>query len=83
MVDLGKQTTNSCGDLIFSSHMTFILSFVICYTYYGKVRLSLQASDAASLRVPTGPPHFVLWAGRSQSFEGPVTHYGCRGSCSR
>lgn len=37
VVNLGRQTSHSCGDLIFSSHITFILSFVICHTYYSKV----------------------------------------------
>lgn len=37
VVNLGRQTSRSCGDLIFSSHITFILSFVICHTYYSKV----------------------------------------------
>jgi hypothetical protein len=38
IVDFRRQASFSCGDLIFSSHTTFILSFVIAYTYYGKVR---------------------------------------------
>jgi hypothetical protein len=36
VVDIRRQATNSCGDLIFSSHTTFIVSFVVNYTYYGK-----------------------------------------------
>ena len=37
VVDFRRQAAYSCGDLIFSSHMTFILTFVISYTYHGKV----------------------------------------------
>ena len=36
VVDVQRQSSHSCGDLVFSSHTTFILSFVLCYTYYGK-----------------------------------------------
>eukprot|EP00892_Ulva_mutabilis_P001579 jgi/Ulvmu1/11421/UM075_0085.1 len=34
--NFGRQTSRSCGDLIFSSHITFILSFVIGHSYYSK-----------------------------------------------
>ena len=35
VVNIGRQTTRSCGDLIFSSHTIFILSFAIIYSRYG------------------------------------------------
>jgi hypothetical protein len=35
VVDLGRQTTHGCGDLIFSSHTTFALVGVLTYTEYG------------------------------------------------
>ena len=41
IVDFRRQASFSCGDLIFSSHTTFILSFVISYTYHGRVRTSM------------------------------------------
>lgn len=37
VVDLGRQTTHGCGDLIFSSHTTFALVGVLTYTEYGAV----------------------------------------------
>lgn len=36
IVDVQRQSGHSCGDLIFSSHTTFILSFVLAYHYYGR-----------------------------------------------
>jgi hypothetical protein len=37
-VDLGRQTTHGCGDLVFSSHTTFVLVGVLTYTEYGGSR---------------------------------------------
>lgn len=36
VVDLGRQTTHGCGDLIFSSHTTFVLVGVLTFTEYGE-----------------------------------------------
>eukprot|EP01024_Parvocaulis_polyphysoides_P044555 TRINITY_DN41129_c0_g1_i1.p1 TRINITY_DN41129_c0_g1~~TRINITY_DN41129_c0_g1_i1.p1 ORF type:complete len:230 (-),score=4.18 TRINITY_DN41129_c0_g1_i1:71-712(-) len=38
VVDLQRQAAHSCGDLIFSSHTTFILMVVLTYTRYGELR---------------------------------------------
>lgn len=35
VVDLGTQATHGCGDLIFSSHTTFVLVGMLTYTEYG------------------------------------------------
>lgn len=40
IVDLGRQTTHGCGDLIFSSHTTFALVGVLTYTEYGAVLIT-------------------------------------------
>lgn len=37
VVDIGRQATHGCGDLIFSSHTTFVLVGVLTYTEYGEV----------------------------------------------
>ncbi|KAL3130946.1 hypothetical protein ABBQ38_000269 [Trebouxia sp. C0009 RCD-2024] len=37
IVDLGRQTTHGCGDLIFSSHTTFALVGMLTYTEYGAI----------------------------------------------
>jgi len=39
VVDLGRQATHGCGDLIFSSHTTFILVGVLTFTEYGNTLL--------------------------------------------
>lgn len=36
VVDVGRQATHGCGDLIFSSHTTFVLTGVLTYTEYGQ-----------------------------------------------
>lgn len=36
VVDLGRQATHGCGDLIFSSHTTFVLTGVLTFTEYGE-----------------------------------------------
>jgi hypothetical protein len=38
-VDLGRQATHGCGDLIFSSHTTFVLVGVLTFTEYGETLL--------------------------------------------
>eukprot|EP01025_Chloroclados_australasicus_P023883 TRINITY_DN24071_c0_g1_i3.p1 TRINITY_DN24071_c0_g1~~TRINITY_DN24071_c0_g1_i3.p1 ORF type:complete len:314 (-),score=10.04 TRINITY_DN24071_c0_g1_i3:545-1486(-) len=38
VVDVQRQSTHSCGDLIFSSHTTFILMIVLTYTKYGEFK---------------------------------------------
>lgn len=38
-VDLGRQATHGCGDLIFSSHTTFVLVGVLTFTEYGQTLL--------------------------------------------
>jgi hypothetical protein len=43
VVDLGRQATHGCGDLIFSSHTTFVLVGVLTFTEYGET-LMLKAS---------------------------------------
>ncbi|KAF6254779.1 PAP2 superfamily C-terminal-domain-containing protein [Scenedesmus sp. NREL 46B-D3] len=48
VVDVGRQVATSCGDLIFSSHMTFILTGVLAYTHYGSKRLVKAAAWAAA-----------------------------------
>lgn len=35
VVDLGRQATHGCGDLIFSSHTTFVMVGVLTFTEYG------------------------------------------------
>lgn len=35
VVDVGRQSTHGCGDLIFSSHTTFVLVGVLTFTEYG------------------------------------------------
>lgn len=37
VVDIGRQATHGCGDLIFSSHTTFVLVGVLTYTEYGEI----------------------------------------------
>ncbi len=37
-VDVGRQSTHGCGDLIFSSHTTFALVGTLTYTEYGSIR---------------------------------------------
>ena len=54
-LDLRRQAMYSCGDLIFSSHMTFILAFVICYTYHGRVRRPAAASAAPCAALQSAP----------------------------
>jgi hypothetical protein len=39
VVDLGRQATHGCGDLIFSSHTTFVLVGVLTFTEYGNTLL--------------------------------------------
>jgi sphingomyelin synthase-related protein 1 len=39
VVDLGRQATHGCGDLIFSSHTTFVLVGVLTFTEYGETLL--------------------------------------------
>ncbi|KAL4451693.1 hypothetical protein ABPG75_007355 [Micractinium tetrahymenae] len=36
VVDVGRQATHGCGDLIFSSHTTFVLTGVLTFTEYGE-----------------------------------------------
>lgn len=36
VVDVGRQATHGCGDLIFSSHTTFVLVGVLTFTEYGE-----------------------------------------------
>lgn len=48
VVDVRRQVATSCGDLIFSSHMTFILTGVLAYTHYGSKRLVKAAAWAAA-----------------------------------
>lgn len=36
VVDVGRQSTHGCGDLIFSSHTTFVLVGVLTFTEYGQ-----------------------------------------------
>ncbi|KAH7617669.1 putativeceramide inositolphosphotransferase [Nannochloris sp. 'desiccata'] len=38
-VDVGRQATHGCGDLIFSSHTTFVLVGVLTFTEYGETLL--------------------------------------------
>ncbi|EFJ40981.1 hypothetical protein VOLCADRAFT_84244 [Volvox carteri f. nagariensis] len=38
VVDVGRQVSKSCGDLIFSSHTTFILTGILAYNEYGFLR---------------------------------------------
>ncbi|GLC41044.1 hypothetical protein PLESTB_000949300 [Pleodorina starrii] len=37
VVDVGRQVSKSCGDLIFSSHTTFMLTGVLAYNEYGSL----------------------------------------------
>jgi PAP2 superfamily C-terminal len=37
VVDVKRQSTHGCGDLIFSSHTTFMLVGVLTYTEYGSI----------------------------------------------
>lgn len=37
IVDVGRQVSKSCGDLIFSSHTTFMLTGILAYNEYGSV----------------------------------------------
>ncbi|GIM17430.1 hypothetical protein Vretimale_19969 [Volvox reticuliferus] len=37
VVDVGRQVSKSCGDLIFSSHTTFMLTGILAYNEYGSV----------------------------------------------
>ncbi|KAI3437763.1 hypothetical protein D9Q98_000210 [Chlorella vulgaris] len=39
VVDLGRQATHGCGDLVFSSHTTFVLTGVLTFTEYGETLL--------------------------------------------
>nr|BBC28460.1 hypothetical protein, homolog of Volvox carteri MTF1733/MTM1058 [Yamagishiella unicocca] len=39
MVDVGRQVSKSCGDLIFSSHTTFMLTGILAYNEYGSLAL--------------------------------------------
>ena len=57
------QATHGCGDLIFSSHTTFMLVGLLTYTEYGtrlpiKVRHSIACS-CRSLRVPLSTPELI------------------------
>jgi hypothetical protein len=36
VIDLGRQATHGCGDLIFSSHTTFVLVGCLTFTEYGE-----------------------------------------------
>nr|BCL66110.1 hypothetical protein [Volvox africanus] len=37
VVDVGRQVSKSCGDLIFSSHTTFMLTGILAYNEYGSL----------------------------------------------
>lgn len=37
VVDVGRQATHGCGDLIFSSHTTFVLVGMLTFTEYGEL----------------------------------------------
>lgn len=39
LVDISRQATHGCGDLIFSSHTTFVLVGMLTYTEYGEILL--------------------------------------------
>lgn len=60
-MDVGRQATHGCGDLIFSSHTTFVLTGVLTFTEYGEtlvikvlVVLTVLTRAAAAARVPRG-----------------------------
>ena len=36
IVNVGRQASKGCGDLIFSSHLTFLLTFAWFYCYMGR-----------------------------------------------
>nr|ADI46956.1 MTM1058 [Volvox carteri f. nagariensis] len=44
VVDVSRQVSKSCGDLIFSSHTTFILTGILAYNEYGSLLVVKSAS---------------------------------------
>ncbi len=46
LVDVSRQVNRGCGDLIFSSHVTFILTIVLTYCRYGEWRAAKAAGWA-------------------------------------
>lgn len=74
VLDIRRQSTRSCGDLIFSSHTTFILSFVLAFNYYGRVRLS-KPSMHFSLTENRGAIHLNSNSIRYHSFV--LRRMGC------
>eukprot|EP00475_Leptophrys_vorax_P001778 TRINITY_DN10993_c0_g1_i2.p1 TRINITY_DN10993_c0_g1~~TRINITY_DN10993_c0_g1_i2.p1 ORF type:complete len:361 (-),score=2.83 TRINITY_DN10993_c0_g1_i2:108-1190(-) len=55
---------HSCGDLIFSSHMTFMLTFIITYTKYGTTSLfkylAWLAAVAQSVLIVASRKHYTV-----------------------
>ena len=57
VVDVGRQSTHGCGDLIFSSHTTFVLVGVLTFTEYGSTLLiKVGANPGAGLGRQQGAP---------------------------
>ena len=46
-----RQSSMSCGDLIFSSHLIFVLGLTLVYTLWGRVRVLKAAAWAAALTI--------------------------------
>ena len=53
VVDVGRQATHGCGDLIFSSHTTFVLTGVLTFTEYGET-LAIKVSGWKCVRRCSG-----------------------------
>jgi hypothetical protein len=64
VVDVKTQATHSCGDLLFSSHLTFCLLGAVSYTHYGRVRvvkaLAWAAAAAMALLIIAARKHYTV-----------------------
>ncbi|MEW5306308.1 MAG: hypothetical protein WDW36_008780 [Sanguina aurantia] len=64
VIDIGKQVSKSCGDLIFSSHTIFMLSGLLTYNEYGSLRavkaLAWMSGVVLSFLIVASRKHYTV-----------------------